>query len=417
MIVDAFSSGALLAPALRARGFGTLHVQSSNRLDSSLTRGLVPGDFEHCVDYASMGHAGTVEFLRRFPVAAVLPGCDPGVIAADRLAADLGVERNCAQTVLARRSKYAMNEAVRAGGLRAARQIKSAALQEVLCWYDHQPFGKVVVKPEYAARSQGVSLCDDRTALARAFDTTIGTTNLFGITNSELVVQEYLPGPEYMVNTMSVAGRHFVTDMWLGVDTDEEEISTDLYAELVHPGGECHSAVAEYVRAVLNCTGVDTGPAHVEVRYTPAGPALVELGARLQGALSPRSVHRATGFDPIELTVDAYVAPSAALQALQAPTAGSAGRHARFVYFHSDYGGTVTSRPDLSGMYSLESVQEVLLAVRQGDYLQPTADSVGRPGYAYLVHENPRQLQRDYERFRMLEQELYRAMLGVGGAH
>lgn len=413
MIVDAFSSGALLAPALRARGLGTVHVQSSNRLDASLTRSLVTDDFERCIDYASMGHAGTVDFLRRFPVVAVLPGCDPGVIAADRLAADLGVERNRAQTVLARRSKYAMNESLRARGQRAAVQIKSASLHEVLSWYDRQSFGKVVVKPEYAARSQGVSLCADRSALARAFETTIDTINLFGITNSELVVQEYLPGPEYMVNTMSVAGRHFVTDMWLGVDTDEEEISTDLYAELVRPGGECHDAVADYVRAVLDCTGVDTGPAHVEVRYTPAGPALVELGARLQGALSPRSVHRATGLDPIELTVDAYLAPSAALQALQA---GGVGSHARFVYFHSDYGGTVTSRPDLSGMYALESVQEVLLAVREGDRLQPTADAVGRPGYAYLVHEDPRQLQRDYERFRVLEQQLYRAMLGVGSA-
>ena len=68
-------------------------------------------------------------------------------------------------------------------------------------------------------------------------------------------------------------------------------------------------------------------------------------------------------------------------------------------------------------MYALESVQEVLLAVREGDRLQPTADAVGRPGYAYLVHEDPRQLQRDYERFRVLEQQLYRAMLGVGSAH
>lgn len=407
--MDAFATGALLAPAFRELGYGLIHLQTSNQMAKSLMRTFVPTDFDHCVDYESCGTERTLGILRSLPIVCVLPGCDSGVILADEIAESLGVARNSAGTTLARRSKFFMHEALRADGLLAARQIKSAKLEEVLIWYSAQDLRKVVVKPEYAARSEGVSFCESENDVIRAFEMTVGTTNLFGIVNAELVVQEYLYGAEYMVNTMSVNGEHFVTDVWVGVDDDEEEISADLYAELLHPEDEHFAALSEYVKQVLTCVGIDTGPAHVEVRWTPGGAALIEIGARLAGAMSSKAFRHATGFDPVQLTVDAYVRPDRALQAL---LLGGQSRCARLVFFHSDLGGLVHREPDLSEMYSLESVLDVLVMVRAGDLMQKTDDMSGRPGYAYLVHETQSRLDEDYRRFRILENHLYRAMLG-----
>jgi len=407
-IVDAFSSGALLAPLFKEQGFGVLHVQTSKDVDRSLSRSLRSSDFEHCIDYQESGLEQTVEFLGRYALAAILPGCDSGVVTADDLSARLGVGRNSAIEVMCRRSKFVMHEALRSEGLLAARQIRSDSLEEILLWYRRQPFQKVVSKPEFAARSEGVVFCEDEVDLVRAFEQTIGTTNLFGIVNDKLVVQEYLPGAEYMVNTMSVDGRHFITDIWVGVDEREEPISTDLYAELLNPRDEDYVPLADYVCNVLACLGVETGPAHVEVRRTPKGPALIEIGARLAGAMSPRAFELAIGLDPVQLTVDAYVCPHRALQALQSDRVT---RNARLVYFHSDRGGTVARPADLSEMYSLESVREVLLTVRRGDYLPKTSDTNTRPGYAYLVHADPMRLTEDYARFRIMEQRLYESIL------
>lgn len=408
-IIDAFSSGALLAPSITRLGIGVLHVQTSRAIDESLLRSFVSTDFEQCIDYQELGLSRTIDVLSRFPLRAVLPGCDSGVILADELSECLGVGRNAAADVRCRRSKFLMHEALRSKGLRAARQIKSESLEDILAWYARLPLAKVVIKPEFAARSEGVSFCENEAELIQSFTQTVGTTNLFGINNAEMVVQEYLPGPEYMVNTMSVNGRHFITDVWLGIDEQEEPISTDLYAELLHPGSGLDVSLTDYVLAVLDAVGMNTGPAHVEVRRTPNGPALIELGARLAGAMSPRSFQLAIGLDPVQLTVDAYLRPDQAIKVLESdrPT-----RHARLAYFHSDRGGTVSHSPDLSRMYALESVREVLLTVRKGDYMPKTSATNTRPGYAYLVHDDTTRLAADYEHFRAAERRLYESMLG-----
>ena len=266
------------------------------------------------------------------------------------------------------------------------------------------------MKPEYSAGSEGVHFCKNKDDLIDAFEKVIGTTNFCGIVNTALVVQEYLPGPEYIVNTMSVNGEHFITDVWLGIDEDEEKLSADLYAVLVHPGEEYYDELASYVKQVLSCMGINTGPAHVEVRYSPKGPVLIEIGARIQGGMSRKAFSFATGIDPVELAIDCYIRPHEALKTLHKKRQL---RYARLVYFSSEISGLIINKPDLSKMYDLESIQDILISMNSGDWLHKTDEIPGRQGYAYLANTNQQNLTRDYERFLILEKELYLDMLGI----
>ena len=408
VIVDAFSTGALLAPIFKQLGYSLLHVQTSNYFSLRFTRSFLSTDFEYCLDYESLGLKNILDFLSQLPIVCVLPGLDSGVLLADELALHLNVAKNNLEKSVSRVSKFFMHEALRMDGLLSAHQIKSTSIEEVLAWYSQQAFQKIVVKPEYSALSEGVSFCTNQEDIIRAFQTTIGTRNVYGCINNALVVQEYMYGEEYIVNTMSVEGEHFITDIWVGVDEDEEKISADLYARLLYPEEEQYTVLSHYLKQVLDCVGIKTGPAHVEVRCTPIGPVLIEINPRLAGALSPKAFKYATGFNPVELTVDAYVNPERALQALRQ---NRTLRHARFVYFNSDLSGLIVQQPDLSKIYSLQSVQDVLLIVRKGDFLYKTSDITGRPGYAYLVNDDLALLDKDYQRFLVLEKELYRAML------
>jgi biotin carboxylase len=58
---------------------------------------------------------------------------------------------------------------------------------------------------------------------------------------------------------------------------------------------------------MLNAAGYRTGPAHTELRLTPAGPRIIESQARLGGDRIPRLVELATGID-IERAVFAALA-------------------------------------------------------------------------------------------------------------
>jgi hypothetical protein len=62
-------------------------------------------------------------------------------------------------------------------------------------------------------------------------------------------------------------------------------------------------------------------------------------------------------------------------------------------------------------MYALPSVQDMMIMVRKGDYLLKTSEVAGRPGFAYLVHDDPEKLEQDYKQFLKLEQALYQSML------
>lgn len=405
VIVDGLATGALLGPAFKAQGYEVLHVKTSNRIAADLEQTFTASDYSFCLDYQDLGMEKTSQILRDFPVRCVVPGCDSGVVVADTLAARLGVGSNDVEKVMSRRSKFLMHEALREAGLASARQWKSDSVEELIDWYSQQDFRKVVVKPEFGARSEGVVFCSSADDVSRAFAASAGVRNLFGIINSELVIQEYLAGDEFIVNTVSVGGEHFVTDIWLGVDEDEEQISTDLYADLVEPQDERHTTLSAYVVGVLDCLGIRTGPAHVEVRLTAHGPVLIEIGARLTGQLPPPQV---IGLDAVALTVAAYISPTNALRELQE---AARFRPARLVYLRSDIGGPVLSSPDISAINALESLQQLAVRVRPGDTLVPTNHVGGRPGYAYLVHDERAQLEMDYERLRLLEREMYELML------
>jgi biotin carboxylase len=410
VIVDAFSSGALLSPFFKRLGYKTIHIQSSDTISQSLLKGFIETDFDICLKaYEFPTLSSILEFISPFPIECIIPGSEPGILLADELASHLNLNKNNPDLILARRSKFFMHEALRNHNLLCAKQIKSHSLEEILYWYKKQPFRKTILKPEYSAGSDGVCFSKNKKELIEAFEAVIGTTNFCGVVNTELVVQEYLSGPEYIVNTMSVNGEHFVTDIWLGIDEEEEALSADLYARLIHPGEQHYEELTNYVKEVLSCVGINTGPSHVEVRYSPKGPVLIEIAARLSGAISQKAFSLATGLNPIELAVDCYVRPDEAVKALNKKRNL---KHAKFVYFYSNTSGTIIKKPDLSKMYEIESVKDILISMDLGSPLYKTDEIAARQGYAYLVNEDKEDLGKDYKQFLVLEKELYSDILG-----
>ena len=163
-----------------------------------------------------------------------------------------------------------------------------------------------------------------------------------------------------------------------------------------------------HYQQVLSCVGVNTGPTHLEIRCTPKGPCLIELGARLEGGISPRSVYSATGLNPIITTVESYVRPEKALIKLKQKRLL---KYARHVYFHSDVSGIVKHKPELKDFYKLPSMHEIILLIKVGDMLYETDKIPGRQGYAYLIHVDLLVLERDYKHFLILEKELYKKLI------
>ena len=116
-VVDAYSSGALLAPAFAKHGHECVAIHSRREVPELFHSSFTPDDFVAIV-HADIGALATAAELARLDVRHVLAGSEPGVELADELCERMGLAANGAAQRAARRDKYLMGEAVRSRGLR-----------------------------------------------------------------------------------------------------------------------------------------------------------------------------------------------------------------------------------------------------------------------------------------------------------
>jgi len=109
------------------------------------------------------------------------------------------LKNNLPSLSLARRNKYLMGEAIRAAGLRAAKQIQTSTWEEIPPFlascrkpslHPSLPSSlKVVLKPLSSAGSDGVFFASSEEEVREAFDTILSSSNVFGERNTSVLVQ------------------------------------------------------------------------------------------------------------------------------------------------------------------------------------------------------------------------------------
>lgn len=406
-VVDAFSAGRYVAPEFRARGWQCVHVQSRERPLQAIASTFVADDFSarfvHDRDADSLASV-----LQRHGVQAVVPGCEMAVPLTDALNAHLGLRWNSLATSALRRDKYLMLEAVRARGLQAPTQIRvsASADRDLHSWLrertpDEYP---IVVKPVNSAGSDGVVFCDTMDGVAAAVERLLGRMNLMGFPNDQVLVQGFLRGAEWTVNTVSWNGRHRVTDLWR-VHKQRVAGAGFIYdrSELMPGTGKEQSDLVEYVCEALDAIGIQYGPAHTEVMLTANGPVLIEVGARPQGAIDPAAPLHGVGTNQFIELASALEAPESF--AVEGPNGGGLRTHVLLVRLINRCDGIVTGLPLEDSVKRLPTLFGAPhLSVHVGSRVRRTVDLFSSPGYVYLAGSREA-VFRDYRTLRELEEE------------
>lgn len=71
-----------------------------------------------------------------------------------------------------------------------------------------------MLKPLASAGSDGVYFAASEAEARTAFDTILGGRNVFGADNGAVLIQEFLQGTEYVVDSVSHRGQHRVCCLW-----------------------------------------------------------------------------------------------------------------------------------------------------------------------------------------------------------
>jgi hypothetical protein len=399
VVVDAYSTGASLAPRFAAAGLPVVHVQSSPRLPEFYLRAFRAGDFVENIVHAGDLEA-TASRLAVYDPAFVVVGAEPGVPLADALSERLGLPSNGSEMSPARRDKNAMSEALRSAGLRAAEALKTADPAEAVAWAAARGGDPVVVKPLDSAGTDGVSICKDGAAIEAAFAASLGRPNALHGANEQLLVQELLQGTQLFVNSISWDGVHHVSEVWRDNKLRAGANFIYDYEELLPRHGEQQDQVVPYVESVLDALGIRFGPAHTEVMLTATGPVLVESGARMHGSVPDGVVDRCTPSHQA-LTAEAYIEPESVARRAARPYELAAGAYC--VMLISQHEGLIVDDAGMREVEALPSFAGTINMLKPGNRLKRTVDLFSCPGFIYLIDPDRERLNADYDRIRELD--------------
>ncbi|MFH0516163.1 ATP-grasp domain-containing protein [Streptomyces sp. M41] len=365
-----------------------------------------PDPHPYAVDVTHHGDVqATADRIAEFKPVAVMAAGELGVELADSLsetlAPALGMPTNGTALSRPRRDKFDMIERIKSRGLRGAEQIRVRDEEQLHAWHS-KVGGRVVLKPLRSAANDGVSWCETPDDSVRAFRALAGRRNIFSEPSDGVVAQEYLVGAEYLINTVSRDGRHHVTDIWKTHRISANGVpDLNVACHLLPRRGEIQDQVVEYGFQVLDALGIRHGPAHIEVKATPGGPCLVEMGARISGLDLPGFTERATGESQVGWSIDAYTDPERFHARCGEDYVLS--RSVAWAAMVSPVKGRLRAYRGLDELKSLESVESVSTLVAPGGRLGPTVDDSSYPVTLTLAHDVDEILLRDLRTVHFLD--------------
>jgi biotin carboxylase len=404
-LVDTYGpSASRLAPAFHNARYVPIRVQSTAEVPQQY-RGLADS-FPYRFAIQHRGDlAETVKALSVFHPIAVVAGCEVGVELADALSEALnpltGAPTNGTALSSARRDKYVMIERIKQQGLRGAEQILVENEDQLRLWHTKLG-GMVILKPLRSSGGDGVRWCRNPGDSVRTFRwlTTRDTSD--AQPHDAVVAQEYLIGGEYIVNTVSRDGLHNVCDIWKTHCISANEIADLPVAYQILPAtGEIQDKLVPYAFEVLDALGIRHGAGHAEIKMTPDGPCLVEVGARIAGQDLPGYALNATGQSQVEWTVDAYTAPVRFKQRRGRPY--QLHRSVAHAFMIAPRSGRLVAYHGLNAIEQLESYQSMHVLVRPGQRLARTVDDRTRPVVVSLMHDVDDVLLRDLWTLRFID--------------
>ena len=401
-IVDPYSGGANLAPALKRRGHESVMVQSTPHPPDLFRRSFVAADFVHSFVFSGDVRA-TADQLEKCGVVAVIPGCDMGVELSDALSEYLGTPSNGTSLSAARRDKALMSAAVSASGLRTIPQRFSNDVEELLAWANKGSRWPVIAKPRRSTGSDSVLLCGSDVELRAAFARITGSASVLGEPNASVLVQEFIRGTEYIVDIVSRDGLHRPAAFWRYTrppaarpDDEREFVCYDAMVLLPYHGTVQRELFA-YACAVLDALGIQHGPSHCEIMRDNTGPVLVEVGARLSAGNN--SVLSATCGGPcaLQLTLDAMLEPER-FKAEVDPLPELVRTAANF-FLRPSRSGILLALPRLAQIEALASFESMRIGARIGLPIPAVA------GLVTLVHDDRETVESDLLTLRSIQSE------------
>ncbi len=392
LIIYPEEAGNLLMPELRKQGIRCIGIHQPK------PQTLTDAPLYHRTIYHDGEPSELYDVLSQYQLTCVLPGSEKGVPVADTIANHFGILPNAPQHAEARYDKSCMAKTAQAAGLNIPEQATitserklHALIAEGLNW-------PVILKPANSMGSEGVCLCTDTQQLKAAFHSIMNTKNRLARQNRACILQQYLTGTEYAVDTISYDGCHKVVAVW-----EYQKSTTDIIGvvpftskRLIKETALVQQRLQDYTNRLLDSLGIRYGPSHLELVIEKRDVLLMEIGARLHGGLAAMYVVQAcTGYSQAEVCALAFANPTYFIN--NHPKRYTLSNYGEIALLIPPFAGLFINHDYLNEIRSLPSVAKLIVDTRRGLPLGKIA------GLVQLIHEDAHVIDNDLHAIRRLE--------------
>lgn len=281
-------------------------------------------------------------------------------------------------TALRATNKAEMRNALKLGGVPIPKFVKVSNKEEYLDAVKQfsVPF---IVKPADSSGSRGIFEVIDITnqeLIKKAYEYCKPYSKV-----GDVVVEEYMNGPEVSVETLSVDGVCHVIQI-----TDKLTTGAPHYVEMGHSQPTRHSKeiadrICEVAQAANKAIGIENGPSHTEIIVTSEGPKIVELGARLGGDnITTHLVPFSTGVNMVECCIKIALG--------EKPDIEPKWHKGSAIRYFEQQAGKVESIEGIEEAEKIEGIKQISIVHGVGEEITEINSSGSRMGFVIAQDKN-----------------------------
>jgi len=308
-----------------------------------------------------------------------------------KLAQDIGLPFHTPEVVERSLDKWLMKQAFLQHGVPCARGklfFKNEKIKE----NDLRDFKyPLILKPKDATSSQGVFRIEKFSEIEQYIDETRKFSK-----NGEVIIEEFLEGKEYSIETITYKGKTTIVQF-----TEKFITPFPHTVEMGHlqpanfSDGE-KEQINKAVTVAISAIGIDNSAAHTELKMTPEGPKVLEIGARGGGDfISSYLTLASTGVSMDEAIIKVALGDEPDLQ-------HKTKMYSYIKYFSLPVGKRVKKVEDYSDILKDKNVVFAHIAVKEGDVIEEITESKKRPGRVVAKNKSRELLMlliNDYEKY------------------
>lgn len=308
------------------------------------------------------------------PFDAVVTFTEYGLENTSRCAIDLGIAGDNLEAVLVTRDKSKTRALLDEHGLSPVRYRVCATVEDAREFLASSGGEPIVLKPHDGGLSEGVFIVESEDVLARRWEQSKAARP------GPVLAEEFLSGPEFSVESLSVDGVHEIVMI-------TEKVTTPLprFIELGHQmparlSADARGQVVDLITKFLDVAGQRIGPAHTEIRLTRMGPKLIESQTRVGGDQIWEMCELVSGTD---MMAEAIAVLAGVTPPQRVPVAAAAA-----IRFFGYENMRIMRVADLREAERGRGVVRVQCDLAAGQELGPILSSYDRQGYVLATGDN-----------------------------